>query len=105
MTFLLDAEGIVREVIAACREVTGHPIPAQVGPRRPGDPPELVADGQRLVEADTGENVAPDPALEPFASVGASYDGASPSDSASPSASMISILYTCLTRCESTAAW
>jgi UDP-glucose 4-epimerase len=34
----------VREVIDACRRVTGHPIPAQIGPRRPGDPPELVAD-------------------------------------------------------------
>ncbi|MEM9941109.1 MAG: UDP-glucose 4-epimerase GalE [Planctomycetota bacterium] len=34
----------VREIIAACREVTGHPIPAIEGDRRPGDPPELVAD-------------------------------------------------------------
>ena len=34
----------VREVIDVCREVTGHPIPEVVGPRRPGDPPELVAD-------------------------------------------------------------
>jgi UDP-glucose 4-epimerase len=34
----------VREVIDACRKVTGHPIPAVHGPRRPGDPPELVAD-------------------------------------------------------------
>jgi UDP-glucose 4-epimerase len=34
----------VREIIDACREVTGHPIPEQVGPRRAGDPPELVAD-------------------------------------------------------------
>ncbi len=34
----------VREVIEACRRVTGHPIPAEVGPRREGDPPELVAD-------------------------------------------------------------
>lgn len=34
----------VREIIEACREVTGHDIPAVVGPRRPGDPPELVAD-------------------------------------------------------------
>jgi UDP-glucose 4-epimerase len=33
----------VREVIDACRKVTGHPIPAVHGPRRPGDPPELVA--------------------------------------------------------------
>jgi UDP-glucose-4-epimerase GalE len=34
----------VREVIEACRRVTGHPIPARVGARRPGDPAELVAD-------------------------------------------------------------
>lgn len=36
----------VREVIDVCREVTGHPIPEVVGPRRPGDPPELVADAR-----------------------------------------------------------
>lgn len=36
----------VREVLEACRRVTGHPIPAVVGPRRPGDPPELVADAR-----------------------------------------------------------
>src|SRR5690606_24662182 len=34
----------VQQVIEACRQVTGHEIPAAVGPRRPGDPPELVAD-------------------------------------------------------------
>lgn len=37
----------VREVIEACRQVTGHPIPATIGARRPGDPPELVADASR----------------------------------------------------------
>jgi UDP-glucose 4-epimerase len=37
----------VREVIAACRKVTGHPIPEVIGARRPGDPPELVADASR----------------------------------------------------------
>ncbi len=37
----------VREVIEACRRVTGHAIPAEVGLRRPGDPPELVADSTR----------------------------------------------------------
>ena len=36
----------VREIIEACREVTGHEIPETIGPRRPGDPPELVADAQ-----------------------------------------------------------
>jgi UDP-glucose-4-epimerase GalE len=34
----------VREVIEAAREVTGHAIPAEESPRRPGDPPRLVAD-------------------------------------------------------------
>lgn len=33
----------VREVIAACEEVTGLEIPARESPRRAGDPPELVA--------------------------------------------------------------
>lgn len=33
----------VRQVIEAARAVTGHAIPAQVGPRRPGDPDALVA--------------------------------------------------------------
>jgi len=37
----------VREVIEACRRVTGHPIPCVVGPRREGDPPELVANSRR----------------------------------------------------------
>lgn len=35
----------VREVIAAVRRVTGHAIPTSEGPRRPGDPARLVADG------------------------------------------------------------
>jgi len=34
----------VREVIDACRKVSGHEIPEIAGQRRPGDPPELVAD-------------------------------------------------------------
>jgi UDP-glucose 4-epimerase len=38
----------VREVIEVARQITGHPIPAQVGPRRPGDPPELVAGSERI---------------------------------------------------------
>ena len=37
----------VRQIIEACRRVTGREIPEQVGPRRPGDPPELVADSTR----------------------------------------------------------
>ncbi len=38
----------VREVIDTCRAVTGHPIPVEVGPRRAGDLPRLVADSQRI---------------------------------------------------------
>ncbi|MCS6836591.1 MAG: UDP-glucose 4-epimerase GalE [Anaerolineae bacterium] len=38
----------VRQVIEAARKVTGHPIPAVVGPRRAGDLPVLVADSQRI---------------------------------------------------------
>ena len=38
----------VREVIQVAREVTGHPIPAVVGPRRPGDPAVLVASSERI---------------------------------------------------------
>ncbi len=34
----------VKEVVEACRRVTGHPIPTVVEARRPGDPDELVAD-------------------------------------------------------------
>ena len=33
----------VREVIEACRAVTGHPIPAVAAPRRGGDPAVLIA--------------------------------------------------------------
>lgn len=38
----------VREVIEVCREVTGHPIPARERPRRPGDPPRLVASSEKI---------------------------------------------------------
>jgi UDP-glucose 4-epimerase len=34
----------VKEVIETAREVTGHPIPARIVPRRAGDGPCLVAD-------------------------------------------------------------
>ena len=37
----------VMEMITAARKVTGHPIPAQVGTRRPGDPAKLVADSSK----------------------------------------------------------
>ena len=38
----------VREVIETARQVTGHPIPAVDTPRRPGDPPELVAGSDKI---------------------------------------------------------
>jgi UDP-glucose 4-epimerase len=34
-------------VIAAVEQVTGQPIPAVQAPRRPGDPPKLIAAGQK----------------------------------------------------------
>ena len=37
----------VKEVIEVCREVTGHSIPAEVQPRRPGDCTTLVADATK----------------------------------------------------------
>jgi len=33
----------VRQVIDASREITGHPIPVKLAPRRPGDPAATVA--------------------------------------------------------------
>jgi UDP-glucose 4-epimerase len=38
----------VKEVIQVAREVTGHPIPAEMGARRPGDPATLVASSERI---------------------------------------------------------
>ncbi|MGZ4123907.1 MAG: UDP-glucose 4-epimerase GalE, partial [Tumebacillaceae bacterium] len=37
----------VKEVIDATRRVTGHAIPAQVSPRRAGDPAVLVASSEK----------------------------------------------------------
>ncbi|HEX8229802.1 MAG TPA: UDP-glucose 4-epimerase GalE [Chloroflexia bacterium] len=39
----------VQEVIETARKVTGHEIPAQVGPRRAGDPPVLVASSEAII--------------------------------------------------------
>jgi UDP-glucose 4-epimerase len=38
----------VREVIDTARQVTGHPIPAEETPRRPGDSPRLVASSEKI---------------------------------------------------------
>ena len=40
----------VREVLAAAEAVVGHRIASTVGPRRPGDPPALVASADRAAE-------------------------------------------------------
>lgn len=40
----------VKEVIETAREVTGHPIPAEVGPARPGDPATLIASSDKIRE-------------------------------------------------------
>lgn len=37
----------VKQVIDVAREVTGHAIPAEVVPRRPGDPDRLIASSQK----------------------------------------------------------
>ncbi len=37
----------VREVLAAVAAATGRPVPHQIGPRRAGDPPALVAEASR----------------------------------------------------------
>jgi UDP-glucose-4-epimerase GalE len=38
----------VREVIHTAEEVTGRPVPVKEGPRRPGDPPVLVACADKI---------------------------------------------------------
>lgn len=38
----------VREVIESARRVTGHPIPAETVPRRPGDPAVLIASSDKI---------------------------------------------------------
>jgi UDP-glucose 4-epimerase len=45
-----NGEGFsVREVIESARRVTGHPIPAEVHPRRAGDPAVLVASSEKAI--------------------------------------------------------
>ena len=38
----------VRKVIETCRRITGHPIPVVEKPRRPGDPPRLIASSKKI---------------------------------------------------------
>jgi UDP-glucose 4-epimerase len=37
-----------KEVVEAARRVTGHPIPYEIGPRRPGDPAVLIASSAKI---------------------------------------------------------
>ncbi len=37
----------VKQILEAARKVTGKPIPSEVSPRRPGDPPRLIACSDR----------------------------------------------------------
>jgi len=39
----------VKEVIDSVRRVTGHPIPVEVNPRRPGDPAFLIASSAKAI--------------------------------------------------------
>ncbi len=39
----------VQEVIESARRVTGHPIPAELHPRRPGDPAFLIASSEKAI--------------------------------------------------------
>jgi len=41
----------VREVVKTVERVSGRTVPARVGPRRPGDPPRLVASAERAARA------------------------------------------------------
>lgn len=40
----------VKEIVDACRKITGRPIPVKMCPRRPGDPPALYASGKKARE-------------------------------------------------------
>jgi len=56
-----NGEGFsVKEVIETCRAVTDHEIPAEVAPRRAGDPPRLVASSQKAMDELAWEPKYPD---------------------------------------------
>ena len=48
----------VREVLDACARVAGREVPHETGPRRPGDPPTLVADPAAALELLGGDLLA-----------------------------------------------
>ena len=87
----------VREVIESVGRVSGRAVPARVGPRRPGDPPRLVASAERIretlgfrpehVELDDDRRVRLALAAGPSRGLrGAVDDEASPHTSAGPAA-------------------
>ena len=46
-----NGEGFsVKEVIEVTRKVTGHPIPAEISPRRAGDPARLIASSKKAID-------------------------------------------------------
>lgn len=51
----------VKEIIDTCRKITGHEIPAIIGERRAGDPPELVANAAMAKKVLGWEPQYPDP--------------------------------------------
>ena len=53
----------MRQVVDACAKVTGRDIPVEEGPRRPGDPPKLVASAARA-RARARLGAAPSPSIE-----------------------------------------
>lgn len=40
----------VKEVVDTCRKVTGHEIPAEIAPRRAGDPAQLIASCEKAIK-------------------------------------------------------
>ncbi|GAA3227737.1 UDP-glucose 4-epimerase GalE [Actinocorallia longicatena] len=49
----------VQQVVDVCRQVTGHPIPAEIAPRRAGDPAVLIASSEKI-QAELGWRVERD---------------------------------------------
>lgn len=46
-----NGEGFsVKQVIEVARKITGHPIPAEISPRRAGDPEKLVASSEKAMK-------------------------------------------------------
>ena len=50
----------IKEVIDTCHQITGVPIPTEMGPRRPGDPATLVASSEKISRELGWEPMYPD---------------------------------------------